>query len=108
MPVMPLDSLASGTDVLVDTNILIYALLESSAQCRRFFNRCVNEVCHRLMLAEALRGGLVSSSQAKLLRAKRAAIPTLFEYWTKTQQIFQFGLLVVGLDEARIRRAQEM
>jgi len=77
MPVMPLDSLASGTDVLVDANILIYALLESSAQCRRFLNRCskeellgvttveiVNEVCHRLMLAEALRGGLVSSGQA--------------------------------------------
>ncbi len=121
MPVVPLDSLASGTDVLVDANILIYALLESSAQCRRFLNRCsneellgvttveiVNEVCHRLMLAEALRAGLVSSAQAKLLRTKRAAIPALFEYWTKTQRIFQFGLLVIGLDEARIRPAHEM
>jgi predicted nucleic acid-binding protein len=62
----------------------------------------------RWMLAEALRAGLISAGQAKNLRAKRAVIPTLFEYWAKTQQIFHFGLLVIGLNEERIRRAQVM
>ncbi len=121
MPVASLESIASGMDVLVDANVLIYALLETSSQCRHLLARCsnedlcgvttveiVNEVCHRLMLAEALRSGLISSSQAKLLRASRAAIPTLVQYWAKTEQIFHLGLLVIGLDEGRIRRAQEM
>jgi predicted nucleic acid-binding protein len=121
MAVAPLESIPSGADVLLDANILIYALLESSPQCRRLLNRCssedlcgittveiVNEVCHRLMLAEALHSGVITAGQAKLLRAKRAAISALSDYWVKTVQIFRLELLVIGLEEERIRRAHEM
>ncbi|MGH8011382.1 MAG: type II toxin-antitoxin system VapC family toxin [Candidatus Binataceae bacterium] len=121
MPVAPLDSIASGADILLDANILIYALTESSEQCRRLLGRCaseelcgvttveiVNETCHRLMLAEALHAGLISAAQAKLLRAKRTAIPSFSEYWTKTKQLFGLGFLVIGLEEQRVRRAHEM
>ena len=106
---------------LLDANVLIYALLESSQQSRRLLNRCstedlcgittveiINEVCHRLMLAEALHAGVINAAQAKLLRAKRSAIPGLSEYWIKTGQIFRLQLLVIGLQEERILRAHEM
>jgi predicted nucleic acid-binding protein len=121
MRVAPLDSIPSGADVIVDANAFIYALTETSLQCRRFLSRCsseelcgvttveiVNEVCHRLMLAEALHAGIISSGQARFLRGKRSAIAALSQYWAKTEGIFRLGILVLGLEEKRIRHAQQM
>ena len=72
MPVVPLAGLPAGTLVLIDANIFVYAFRELSTECERFLERCraqqvfgattlevVNDVCHRLMLAEALDEGVI-------------------------------------------------
>jgi predicted nucleic acid-binding protein len=65
MPSFPLSSLPGGSDVYVDANIFVYAMLAKSEQCRRLLKRfevdlfgysdarVLHDVSHRLMLAEA-------------------------------------------------------
>jgi predicted nucleic acid-binding protein len=67
MPVERLENLPAGTHLFLDANIFIYAFLGHSKQCRELLARCateqvigittfdvINEVTHRMMLAEAL------------------------------------------------------
>ena len=70
MPLRHLTELPAGTEVLLDANVLIYALTKRSPECSALLRRCavqevfgfttvevVNDVCHRLMLAEAMGRG---------------------------------------------------
>lgn len=63
----PLDAVPEGTDVLIDSNILIYGITNASLQCRRLLERCsreeitgvalyesINDATHQFMKAEAL------------------------------------------------------
>ena len=65
-------NLPAGTHLFIDANIFIYAFLGHSNQCRDLLGRCateqvvgitsldvVNEVTHRMMLAEALGSGVI-------------------------------------------------
>jgi hypothetical protein len=36
----PLDTVPDGSNVLIDANILIYGLTDTSAQCKAFLERC--------------------------------------------------------------------
>jgi predicted nucleic acid-binding protein len=69
--VVPLLGLPTGARAVIDANIFVYAFRERSAQCEGLLARCraqevfgvttlevVNEVCHRLMLAEAVEEGI--------------------------------------------------
>ncbi|MBF6571347.1 MAG: type II toxin-antitoxin system VapC family toxin [Candidatus Binataceae bacterium] len=118
MPVVPLAGLPAGTLVLIDANIFVYAFRELSTECERFLERCraqqvfgattlevVNDVCHRLMLAEALDEGLIGRPAAAALAGKRDAIRRLHRYWPLTIQIFEMNIAVLALQEARVRRA---
>lgn len=65
MPTAPLPTIPSGTDVYIDANIFIHAMLKKSPQCREFLERCgrdingysdvkvLHDTMHKLMLAEA-------------------------------------------------------
>jgi predicted nucleic acid-binding protein len=116
VPVDSLLNLPSGTDVLLDANILIYALGGRSQQCLGLLNRCavedvtgittievVGDVCHRLMLAEAFATGAITKETAKQLKARPQVISGLTKYWTQTEGIFDLNLLVLALEESRLR-----
>lgn len=121
MPVDRIENLAAGTHLFLDANIFVYAFLGSSSQCRDLLSRCatervigittldvVNEVTHRMMLAEALGSGVIKRDSARELRGKWQEITKLTEYWTQTAGIFGLNILILASDEARLHRAQTM
>ena len=121
MAVQPLVALGAGTRILLDSNIFIYAFTGRSLQCQQTLERSqngdlaavttvevVNEVCHRLMLLEALERGVIDRISAAVLRSKAAEITRLTSYWTRIEQIFDLNITVLGLAEARARRAHRL
>jgi len=121
MPVSSLEGLAAGSQVLIDANIFIYAANRRSRQCVEFLDRCareeirgattvevLSEVCHRLMLEEALAAGVVTRAVAPALRRRRHAIQSLQNYWPLVTRLLDSNLLTLDLDQARFRRAQLM
>lgn len=81
---MNFDDLQPGDQIFLDANIFVYHFLGLSADCRQLLSRChqgtlqgltasfvVAEVLHRLMTAEAVARGLITSSQVvKKLRER--------------------------------------
>ncbi|MBI2361191.1 MAG: PIN domain-containing protein, partial [Deltaproteobacteria bacterium] len=100
-------------------NIFVYAFLGHATQCRDLLARCateqvfgitsldvVNEVTHRMMLAEALGSGVIKRDSVRELRGKWREIAKLTAYWAQTAGIFALNILVLTSDEARLHRAQ--
>ena len=117
----PLPALPRGALVFVDANIFIYGLLGESRQCAHLIERCrkeevagvtttevVGEVCHRLMVKEAMDLGLIRRPAAAALKSKHDAIRGLRKYWELTARIFRWNLVVLGSNEARHRTAQRI
>jgi predicted nucleic acid-binding protein len=115
----PLAELPSRTSVLLDANVLIYSLSRSSLQCAELLRRCdieeisgfstaeaLNEVCHRLMLAEAYSKRLIARPAADAIRGHRALISGLRDYWRQMERLLASNILILELDEWRIGRAQ--
>ena len=119
MPVERIENLPAGIRLFLDANIFVYTFLGYSNQCRELLGRCateqvlgittldvVNEVTHRMMLAEALGRGVIKRDRVRDLRDKWQEIAKLTEYWTQTSAIFGLNILVLTTDEARLHRAQ--
>src|SRR5947209_6591829 len=65
MPILPLASVPAGSDIYIDANIVVYAMLRQSPECLTLMSRCERELfaysdvrafhdaSHQLMLAEA-------------------------------------------------------
>jgi predicted nucleic acid-binding protein len=119
MPVERIEDLPAGTRLFLDTNIFVYAFLGHSKQSLDLLGRCateqvlgitsldvVNEVTHRMMLAEALGKGVIKRDSVRDLRGKWREVAKLTEYWMQTSAIFGLNILVLPTDEARLRRAQ--
>jgi predicted nucleic acid-binding protein len=105
--------------VFIDANIFIYGLSGQSGQCRQLLERClreevtgitlfetINEVTHRLMVAEALAKGLIGGGGAKALRHNLRIIPSLRDYWRNTERLLALNLVLMPADEAIVRGAQ--
>jgi predicted nucleic acid-binding protein len=97
MAAEPLAALPPHSFVFLDSNILIYGLSGASGQCQELLDRCqheqltgitlyetVNEVTHRLMVAEAISKGVIASGGARALRKNFQLIPGLEDYWKDT------------------------
>jgi predicted nucleic acid-binding protein len=121
MPTKPLPKVKAGSRVIVDANVFIYAVNETSRQCAEFLEWCANgevhgvttfdalaEVNHRLMLEEALAAGLVQRAQSAQLRCAHRSIPGLKEYWPLLTRFLDMNLVLLELDELRFRHAQLM
>ena len=121
MPVDRIANVPAGAHLFLDANIFIYAFLGHSSQCKDLLTRCateqvfgittldvVNEVTHRMMLAEALGSGVIKRDNARELRGKWQEIAKLSEYWAQTAGIFGLNILILASDEARLHRAQTM
>jgi predicted nucleic acid-binding protein len=85
-----LANLPAGIDIFLDANIFIYAFGGQSQQCLDILLRCareevygittievINEVTHRLMLAEAIATGVIRRERAQDLKGKTDAIRQL-------------------------------
>ncbi|MHB8382216.1 MAG: type II toxin-antitoxin system VapC family toxin [Candidatus Binataceae bacterium] len=116
MPAFAIADIPAGSDVFVDSNILIYGLSHRSAECVRFLERCateeitgvtsfevVNEVTHRFMMLEAKALGCPRPDD---LRRKHGLIPRLKAYWADVEQMLSQNLLFVETNEQLIRQAQ--
>ena len=79
VPAETLADLPAHSFVFVDSNILIYGLSGASGQCQYLLDRCqrgeitgitlyetINEVTHRLMVAEALSKGVIAQAGHEL------------------------------------------
>jgi len=66
----------------------------------------VNEVTHRMMLAEGVGKGVIKRERVRDLRGKWREVAKLTEYWTQTSAIFGLNILVLTTDEARLHVAQ--
>ena len=121
MPVADLASVPNGADLFIDANIFIYGFQRTSAQCVRILERCaredvigitsldvVNDVTHRLMLAEALAKGFISKESAAKLKDKPAVVAGLTDYWNYTVRIFSLNVLLLGQDEKLLHSAQHV
>jgi predicted nucleic acid-binding protein len=119
MPVQSLPTLPAASLVFIDANIFIYGLSGQSAQCRQLLERClreevtglalfetVNEVTHRLMVAEALAKGLIPLGGTRALRQNLRIIPSLTDYWRNTERVLALNLVLMPADEAIVRGAQ--
>jgi predicted nucleic acid-binding protein len=69
---MNLESIQRGETIIIDANILIYAIQQESKQCKKFLMRCAGdeipgvlplhilaEVMHILMISEARENGWI-------------------------------------------------
>lgn len=119
MPSDVLSSVPQGSDVFLDANIFVYAFGRQSQQCYDLLARCareevfgittlevINEVTHRMMLAEAVATGVITQANASALKEKQQAVRGLTQYWPQTIHIFEFNLLILSSDQSRLHRAQ--
>ncbi len=103
---MNLDDIQSGSLCVVDTNVLLYAEQARSQQAQRLLRRCAtgdviirlpqtvwHELCHKLMLAEAMMYGRISSPNPAGKLAKRPEIvKQLGLYMEKVTALVELGL----------------
>ena len=93
MPVERIENLPAGTRLFSDANIFVYAFLGHFNQCRELLGRCateqvlgitsldvVNEVTHRMMIAESLGSGVIKRDRVRDLRGKWREVAKLTEY----------------------------
>ena len=114
-----LSELADGTTLLLDANIFIYGFCGESRQCEQLIERCrneellgvttsevVGEVCHRLMIREALEIEMIARPAVGALKSRPEAVKSLQKYWELTARILRSNLLLLCSGEERHHRAQ--
>lgn len=108
---MKLNDLRNGESVFIDANIFIYHFGGHSAECKAFLERCARrdllgytatttlaEVLHRLMVAEAVQRGIVTTkSPVKILREKPELVKQLSRYNEDVSRIAQMNLVIWDL-----------
>jgi predicted nucleic acid-binding protein len=121
VPAADLPSVPSGIDLFIDANVFVYAFLRRSSQCLAVLERCareevfgvtsfdtVNDVTHRMMLAEAMSKGLISRENASLLKSRPIVVRALTDYWSYTSRIFSLNILLLESDESLLRGSQRV
>ncbi len=110
---MNLSEVGTGNFVFIDANIFLYHFAGFSEQCKEFLKRCESrdlfgvtsvtvlaEVCHQLMLAEAIKRKLISSSRpSRQLAQKPQIVKKLSEYSGHLSNITEWGIEVVDMDK---------
>ena len=102
---MNLEDIVSGSTVLIDTNVLLYARNNRSPQCRHLLQRCeqgavvgvatlptLTEFCHRTMVQEAQANRLVGSNPARTLSERPELVRQLSTYAEAVRDLLDSGL----------------
>ena len=106
-----LEQIADGSRVFVDSTIFVYHFTGVSKQCRRFLMRCeagsvkavtsvvvLAEVAHRLMMVEARKRELVTSSNiVRKLRRRPELVKQLVDYLRQVEKVPLMGIDVIPL-----------
>lgn len=109
---MDINAIPSGTDCLIDANIVIYFLTNASPDCVNFFDRIaqqdlagyltttiVAEILHRRMMMEAQAKGLVTPGRALAkLKAQPSLILQLTDYITEITKFLRLPLDVLEVN----------
>ena len=117
---MTLSRISPGARVFVDSTIFIYHFTGTSADCRRFLERCeagdikattsvvvMAEVAHRLMMIEAVaRGLLPRGNLARRLRTRPDVVRELDIYQQQVERIPLMGVKVLSLDVKALLHSQ--
>jgi predicted nucleic acid-binding protein len=103
---MNLNDIRTGSNVVIDANIFMYALQKSSPQCERLLGRCIDEevygivplyvlaeVMHRMMIAEARDNNWIAGSNpAKRLSEQPDRVRDLVRSGNKVRDLLAMGL----------------
>jgi uncharacterized protein len=114
---MTLADIEEGTALFVDANVFIYHFVGASQDCTALLRRCeigevegstsalvLAEVCHRLMMIEAVERRLVAPGNvARKLARRPDVVRQLAFHDTSIQAIPAMGIEIVGVTEATIR-----
>lgn len=108
---MTLNTIPAQEPVLLDANIVLYAVNGASEQCRMLLHRCAEgdvrgivtthilaEIQHRLMLAEAMENDWIAGKNpARQLAAKPDRIRRLTRYEEAMRDLLSIGLHIEPL-----------
>ena len=103
---MILNQVQKDSIVLVDANIILYAIRNKSDQCKDIIRRCaerevygvitphiIAEVMHRLMIAEARENGWIAGANpAKRLSEQPERVKMLFRYEQAVKNLLATGM----------------
>jgi len=117
---MKLSELKKGEDVFIDANIFLYHFTGVSQECKEFLKRCetrdlsgitgptiLAEVCHHMMIVEAIKRGLISPSKPTVqLQKKPEIVQNLSEYSVQTMNITTWGIKVINAPEDMLIKSQ--
>lgn len=117
---MKLVELKTGETVFIDANIFLYHFTGVSEECKEFLRRCedrdlfgvtgltiLTEVCHFLMIAEAIKRKLIPSQKPTVyLQKKPQIIKGLSEYSGQVLSILSWGIRVINPSEDIMIRSQ--
>jgi predicted nucleic acid-binding protein len=106
---MKLSSLKAGENVFIDANIFIYHFSGASEECREFLKDCeaekfnaftsttvLAEVCHRLMMFEAVKQELVKNKQvAAQLQKKPEIVKKLSQYYAQITNVLSWNINII-------------
>jgi len=117
---MDLHEIPPQENVFIDANIFIYHFTGVSQECKEFLKSCsenkfkaftsttvLAEVCHRLMVIEAVKHGLVQAKQPSAFLAKHPAlVKKLSEYYVQMTHILGWNIQIIGSRENFIIKSQ--
>lgn len=117
---MRLDELKTGDSVFIDANIFLYHFAGVSKECKEFLKRCEDkdlfgvtgvtilaEVCHQLMIAEAIARKFIRPAKPVLsLQKNPHIIKKLSEYSAQIVNITGWGIKVLGTPDDILIRSQ--
>lgn len=106
---MKLNELKTQDTVFIDANIFLYHFTGVSYECKEFLKRCeakdllgvtsltvITEVCHHLMIAEAIKEGFVSTARPTVqLQRKPEIVKKLSEYSAQIMNIMDWGIKII-------------
>jgi predicted nucleic acid-binding protein len=116
-----LDTVPTGSNLLIDANIFVYGLTNASAQCQTLLARCsseevygitlfevIHEAAHRFMIGEARAKGLFTATEkgAKYLANHPEEVKLLTAYWVNTQRLLALNLVYLPMEEKIVKEAQ--
>jgi predicted nucleic acid-binding protein len=110
---MNLDQIQKNDIVLIDANIVLYALGAKSDQCKRLIRRCVEreiygvipshilaEVTHRLMMAEARENDWITGTNpARQLSEQPERVKLLLRYEQAVKNLLATGIRLETLEK---------
>jgi len=110
-------ALADGSALFIDSNIFVYHFVAASPQCTELLARCANkeltgstsvlvlaEVCHRMMMTEAVERKLVSPGNVPRKLASRPDLVRQLNHEAAVEAIPRMAIEVMPLTDSTMKQ----